>query len=390
MNKKRKQQESAKNSTRRKFIKTTAWGVAVFSTLGTTRLLKGTTVSQALNSEAGNSNDIPLKLAGYDFNRVKAIVNGKVKIKGCSITYNKAGIGDMNSEAFSGAQSYDVTEIGLHPFMLAYSNDNFRDYTLLPIFPLRLYRHKSVFIRNDRGINKPEDLKGKTIGTSGYSSTSLVWLRGIFQDEYNIKPSDVSWITSNKDSSADVSGKISKQEQVAPEGISIKIGTAGLDESELLVSGEVDVLFHAAEPKAYIEGNPLVERLFPDSKRVEQAYYKKTGIFPIMHAVAIRKELIDQNPWIAKAIFDAYSEAKQMDYKFMRKLGWAYDSLPWYGQEVEETRKLMGDNFWSYGIDVNRKTLETLFRYSYEQRLSSRELTIEELFHVSSLEFKEN
>jgi len=268
MNKKRKQQESAKNSTRRKFLKTTAWGVAVFSTLGTTRLLKGTTVSQALNSEAGNSNDIPLKLAGYDFNRIKAIVDGKVKIKGCSITYVKSGIGDMNSEAFSGAQSYDVTEIGLHPFMLAYSNDNFRDYTLLPIFPLRLYRHKSVFIRNDRGINKPEDLKGKTIGTSGYSSTSLVWLRGILQDEYNIKPSDVSWITSNKDSSADVSGKISKQEQVAPEGISIKIGTAGLDESELLVSGEVDVLFHAAEPKAYIEGNTLVERLFPDSKTV--------------------------------------------------------------------------------------------------------------------------
>jgi len=384
------QKESANKSTRRKFIKTTAWGVGVFSTLGSFNFIKGEPVSKASNAEAGNSNDMPIKLAGYDFNRIRAIVDGKVKIKGCSITYVKSGIGDMNSEAFSGAQSYDVTEIGLHPFMLAYSNDNFRDYTLLPIFPLRLYRHKSVFIRNDRGIRKPEDLRGKTIGTAGYSSSSLTWLRGIFQDEYNIKPEDVQWIISNKDSSADISGKVSKQEQVLPDGVSIKTGSKGKDESDLLLSGEVDALFHAAEPKAFIEGNPLVERLFPDSRKVERAYFSKTGIFPIMHAVAIKKELIVQNPWLAKAIFDAYSEAKKLDYKFMRKLGWVYDSLPWYGQELEETRALMGDNFWPYGIGPNRKTLETLFRYSYEQRLSSRELTIEELFHVSSLEFKEN
>jgi len=256
MKKETKQKESANNSTRRKFLKTTALGVGAIGALNSLSFINGKPNSKVVTAESSNSNDIPIKLAGYDFNRLRAIVDGKVKIKGCSITYVKAGIGDMNSEAFGGAQSYDVSEIGLHPFMLAYANDNFRDYTLLPIFPLRLYRHKSVFIRNDRDINKPEDLKGKTIGTSGYSSTSLTWLRGIFQDEYNIKPSDVSWITSNKDSSADVSGKISKQEQVSPEGISIKIGTAGLDESELLVTGEVDALFHAVEPKAYVEGKP--------------------------------------------------------------------------------------------------------------------------------------
>jgi len=390
MNKETKQKESAKNSTRRKFLKTTAWGVGILSTLGSFNFIKGTPFSKTLNTKVGNSNDIAINLAGYDYNRVSAIIDGKVKIQGCSITYTKAGIGDMNSEAFSGAQSNDVTEIGLHPFMLAYANDNFRDYTLLPIFPLRLYRHKSVFIRNDRGINKPEDLKGKTIGTAGYSSSSLTWLRGLFQDEYNVNPEDVQWIISNKDSSADLSGKVSKQEQVLPDGVSIKIGPKGKDESELLVSGEVDALFHAIEPKAFIEGNPLVERLFPDSRKVERAYFSKTGIFPIMHAVAIKKELIVQNPWLAKAIFDAYSEAKKLDYKFMRKLGWVYDSLPWYGQELEETRALMGDNFWPYGIEPNRKTLETLFRYSYEQRLSSRELTIEELFHFSTLEFNEN
>jgi 4,5-dihydroxyphthalate decarboxylase len=179
---------------------------------------------------------------------------------------------------FSGPQSLDVTEIGLHPFMLAYANDGFRDYSLLPIFPLRLFRHKSVFIRTDRGIRKPEDLRGKTIATAGYSSTSLTWIRGIFQEEYGIKPKDMQWIISSKDSSAKDAGKVSKQENIFPEGVPIKEGPAGKDESDLLVAGEVDALFHAGEPRAYIEGDPKVGRLFPDYRSVERAYFSKTGI----------------------------------------------------------------------------------------------------------------
>ena len=352
----------------------------------------GFNIVKETSSKAGvgrKFGDLSLKLAGYDFDRIRPLIDGKVKIKGCSFEYTKAGISDLNSEAFSGNQTYDITEIGLHPFMIAYANDNFRDYTLLPIFPLRLYRHKSVFIRNDVGIKTPEDLRGRKIGTPGYSTTSLTWLRGLFQDEYNIKPEDVQWVTSNLDSASDISGKNSAQEQLLPEGLTIIQGPKGKDESDLLVSGEVDALFHAIEPKAYVEGNPIVERLFSNPKAVERAYFAKTGIFPIMHVVAVRKELIDENPWITKAIFEAYSESKTMNYGFMKKLGWVNDSLPWYGQELEETQKVMGQNFWPYGMEANRKTLDTLFRYSYEQKLSSRQLTINELFHSSSLEFNE-
>jgi 4,5-dihydroxyphthalate decarboxylase len=384
-----KNKKLSNGSTRRKFLKTAAIGTGFISMLGSFNFIKASSASGKLKSPVTAADKLKLNVAGYDYNRVKAIADGSVKIDGCTITYSKAGIGDMNSNIFSGPQSYDVTEIGLHPFMLAYANDNFRDYTLLPIFPLRLFRHKSVFIHTDRGINKPEDLKGRSIGTAGYSSSSLTWLRGIFQDEYGIKPEDVQWVTSNKDSAANVSGKTSKQEQVLPEGINIKAGPEGVDESDLLLSGEVDALFHAVEPKAFVQGNPKVTRLFHDSRSVEQAYYLKTGVFPIMHAVAVRNKLIDKNPGLIEAIFNAYAEAKQLDYKFMKKIGWAYDSLPWYRQELEETRELMGENFWPYGIEPNRKTLETLFRYSYEQGLSSREFTIEELFHPDSLELKE-
>lgn len=373
---------------RRSFIKKTVLGVGAVG-LAPSVFANNLNVSETENPIKPSSNHLEVKIAGYEVNRVAAIVKGKVQINGCSHIFKKSAIGDINTNILNGPQTYDITEIGLHPFMVAYANDNFRDYTLLPIFPVRIFRHKSVFIRNDRGINKPEDLKGKTIGTAGYSSSSLTWIRGIFQDEYGIHPKDVNWVISNKDSSTEASGKISKNEQIAPKGINLKMGTIGLDESELLVSGEVDALFHAAEPAAYMEGNPLIERLFPDSKRTEQAYYKKTGIFPIMHAVAIRKTLIDENPWIVKAVFEAYSEAKKMDYKHMKKLAWVYDSLPWYGQELEATNKLMGKNFWPYGIEPNRKSLETLFRYSFEQGLCSKNLTIDELFYPASIDFSE-
>ena len=161
------------------------------------------------------------------------------------------------------------------------------------------------------------------------------------------------------------------------------------DESDLLVDGEVDALFHAVEPRAFLEGHPKVARLWPDHKRVEQAYFRKTGIFPIMHAVAMRKDVIEEFPWLPKAVFNAYSQAKQIMYDQLKKMGWATISLPWVAKEIEETRVLMGDNFWPYGIKLNRKALETLIQYSYEQGLASRKLTIEEVFHPSTMTLEE-
>ena len=345
--------------------------------------------SQVIAQAASLSKKLPLTIAGYEFDRLAALTDERVGVNGCDVRFEAAGIGDMNTDVFSGPQSRDVTEIGLHPFMLAYANEGFRDYKLLPIFPLRLFRHKSIFIRNDRGIKTPGDLRGKTIATPGYSSTSLTWIRGIFQDEYGISPKDFQWIVASKDSSAKDAGKASKQENVFPYGVPIKRGPDGKDESDLLESGEVDALFHAGEPRAYIERHPKIARLFPDYRSVERAYFLKTGVFPIMHAIAIKRKVAQQNPWLAEAVFNAYSQAKQLNYEYMAKLAWWYGSLPWFGQEFEETQALMGDNFYSYGITPNRKTLEALFRYSHQQGLSNRELKIEELFDTASLQFTE-
>jgi 4,5-dihydroxyphthalate decarboxylase len=382
MNRETGKEKVNQDFSRREFIKTAALTVGAASALS----VCGLPPAQAAEKSKG----VSLSMAGYKFDRTKALIDGRVKIEGCDIQFQESGIGDINTHVFSGPQTLDVTEIGLHPFMLAYANDGFRDYSLLPIFPLRLFRHKSVFIRTDRGIKKPEDLRGKTIATPGYSSTSLTWIRGIFQEEYGIKPEDIKWIVASKDSSAKDAGKASKQENILPEGVSISTGPAGKDESDLLESGEVDALFHAGEPRAYVKGHPKVGRLFPDYRSTERAYYSRTGIFPIMHGVAIKKSLVKRNPWLIETVFKAYSQSKQIAYEYMAKAAWFKESLPWFGQEFEETRALMGDNYYSYGIEPNRKTLEALFRYSHQQGLCSRKLTIEELFDPTSLDLVES
>jgi len=385
MDEKTRDRENSTTLSRRNFIKATtlaAGAVGVAGTIGACRM------GMAKSGEA--SNGLPITMAGYNLDRTRALFDGQVNVDGCDFQIEEQGIGDLNTHVFSGPQTLDVTEIGLHPFMLAYANEGFRDYSLLPIYPIRVFRHKSIFIRTDRGIRRPADLRGRKVATPGFSSTSLTWLRGIMQHEYGLRPEAIKWIVSAKDSSAEAAGNLSKQESMVPKGLSVSQGPEGKDESDMLESGEVDALFHAAEPRAYIQGHPKIARLFPDFRKTERAYFKKTGIFPIMHAVAIRNTLVDQHPWLPKAVFNAYSQAKQIMYDHLKKMGWATISLPWAAQEIEETRALMGENFWPYGIAPNRKALEALCQYSYEQGLASTQLTIEELFHPASLELMEN
>ncbi len=375
-------------TSRRDFIKTAAVAAGSAGALSACSKAAVSPSPDQGGSPSQEASGLPITFTGYRYDRFEALIDGRVPIEGCDLTFQESGIGKMNTHVFSGPQTVDVTEIGLHPYMLAYANDGFRGYSLIPVFPMRLFRHKSVFIRTDRGIKGPEDLRGKVIGALGYSSTSLTWIRGFFEHEYGIRPVDVEWVISNKTSEGR-SGGTSKQEKIYPEGLAIRQGPVGVDESELLVSGEVDALFHVGEPRAFVAGNPIVARLFPDYRRTERAYFAKTGIFPIMHAVAVRDDLIEEHPWLLEAVFNAFSQAKQLTYDHLEKAAWVMDSLPWIGQEFEETRELMGDNYWPYGIAPNRTALEALFRYSYEQGLAGRELTIEELFHPSTLEFSE-
>jgi 4,5-dihydroxyphthalate decarboxylase len=328
---------------------------------------------------------IPLAIAGYPYDRVAAIQDGNVKVHGCDVRFEPSKIGELNRHVFSGPRTRHVTEVGLIPYLLAFCNGGFREYLPLPLFVLKVFRHKSIFIHADRGISEPKHLKGRRVASVGYSSSALTWIRGILHDEYGVSPEQIRWVVSAKDSAEGQTGGASKWEKLLPSNLSVEQAPAEKDDSELLLEGAVDAIFHPAEPRAFVERHPKVRRLFADCRTVERAYFKKTGIFPIMHLVAIRRDMVQEHPWLPEAVFAAYCQAKQQDYAESTRIRWAYSSLPWYGQEFNETVELMGANFYSYGIPQNRKALDTVFRYLHEQGLAQRKLTIGELFVESTL-----
>ncbi len=369
--------KTAGNMSRRDFVKATSLAGAAVA--GATPLSAAACTENQASSGDGQ---LAIQVAGYPYDRVQALIKGDVKAEGVDVRFTPSNIYALNAMAMGGDQEWEVQEIGLHPYMLAYANNGLRDYTLIPVFPLRTFRHKSIYIRTDRGIDRPEDLRGKTVAAAGYSQSSLVWIRGILQHEYGVAPEDMQWVLAVESSDG---GAVSQNEVVVPEGVPHRFGPGGSDESELLASGEVDAVFSAVPPRVYVEGDPAIDRLFSDYRAAERDYFAATGIFPIMHAVAMRNDVVEANPGLPKAVFEAYSLAKQQMYQEMHRVGWAMISLPWVGKELEDTRALMGDNYWPYGIDANRKVLEAMFLYSYEQGLASRQLTIEELFHPSTL-----
>lgn len=331
---------------------------------------------------------LSLKIAGYDYDRVRAIMDGQVTAEGADVSFNVEDIYALSSYAFGPEKKYEVTEIGLIPYITKYINDGFRDYTLIPVFILRLFRHRNVFVHADSGIEKPEDLRGKRVGTPGYGMSANTWIRGFLLDEYGVKADDMQWIETTKSSDGGATNTVLGKYYFADDFPLVK-GPPDVDESELLLSGKCDALITAITPSAFLEGNPKIQQIFPDVRTAEMEYYRKTQIFPIMHVIAILTDVLKENPWLAKAVFEMYSKAKLEAYTNLESLE-SRVTLPWVTQEFEDTRRLMGKNFWKYGIEANRKELELIMRYVYEQGLVKRRLKFEELFHPSTLQLLEN
>ncbi len=334
------------------------------------------------------SNKLEVKIAGYDYDRVSAIRDGKVSLEDAEVTFDVTNIYNLNKLAFGSEQTYEVTEMGLIPYISRYINDDFRGYTLIPVFISRTFRHRNIFVHVDSGIEKPEDLIGKRVGTPGYGMSSNTWIRGLLLDEYGVKADDFQWIESTKSSDgAKLNAGFAKY--YFGEDFPLTRGPEGVDESELLLSGQCDALITAITPKAYLERNPNIRQLFANAKETEAAYFKKTGMFPIMHVVAIKTDLLKKEPWLAKAVFEMYSEAKNIAYKNLETTTVVRTSLPWTKDEYEDTVAIMGDNYWKYGIEANRKELESIMRYVFEQGLTKEQIGFEEMFDQESLKFKE-
>ncbi len=359
----------------------------------TTFGLVGTRESLAANA-SGTAKGVDIKVAGYDYDRVRPIMDGQVGIPGARVSFHYEDIYAVNKYAFGTDQKYEVTELGLIPFITKFANNDFRGYSLIPVFISRIFRHRNVFVHADSGIEKPEDLRGRRVGTPGYGMSANTWIRGFLLDEHGVKADDMQWIETTKSSDKGALNSPvwsdGRSPYFLPDDFPLVQGPPGIDESELLLNGDCDALITAITPKAFLDGNPKIKRLFPDVRAAEQAYFKKTGLFPIMHVVGGRINAIEANPELPKAVFQMYSEAKKIAYANLETTTSLKVTLPWVTQEFEDSRKLMGTNYWPYGIEANQKELELVMRYTYEQGLAKRKLSVEEVFHPSTLDLIES
>jgi 4,5-dihydroxyphthalate decarboxylase len=244
----------------------------------------------------------------------------------------------------------------------------------VPVFLSRAFRHSAIFVRSDR-VTSPADLKGKRIGTPEYLTTMLVWMRGLLSDEYGIKPSDLRWRLGGMEQP---STKTTPPEPVA--GVEIENIPARKTLAGMLADGEIDAIFSARPPSCFLNRAPNVGRLFADTRAVEQAYYKKSGVYPLMHAVGIRNSLVAQHLWMARAVFNAFLKAKEIALADLQKLAAFSVTLPWVEAEYRATQAVLGKDIWPYGIDENRKAIETLCRYLHEQGFTQRRMAAAELF----------
>ena len=328
---------------------------------------------------------LPITIATWDYDRVRALADGRVKVEGCEINYLHPPLEDVFFRAFGNAE-FDVSELSFSSYLIAKARE--RDegvpfaYHALPVFMSRVFRHSGIYVRTDRGIAAPADLKGRVAGVPEYQMTAAVWIRCILKSEYGIDPADLKW----RNGGLEQPGRHEKLPLNLPANVELRPIPEGKTLSAMLDAGEIDVLVSARAPSCYGR-NPKVQRLFPNFREVEKAYFKKTGIFPPMHVIGVRQSLLQAHPWLGVSLYKAFVEAKRLAVPELTEVGALKVMLPWVVQEAEETMALMGKDWWPYGVAENKAALDAFLASHYEQGLSGkRQHKPEEIFVRATFE----
>jgi len=317
------------------------------------------------------SDRLKISFAGHLSDRLQPLYDGSIKPDGIDLVYLPL----QPYEAFPRmiAGEFDCSELSFSSYILMVAKGDC-PFIAIPVFPSRTFRHSAIYVRTDAGIEKPEDLRGKRIGVPEYTSTAIVWTRGMLKDEYGVVPSQAQWVTGGLKEA----GRIQKFKPNIP-GVSIE-HVADQSLNDMLLAGQIDAIIAPQAPPAFRQKNPNIQRLFPNYVEIEKAYYKKTGIFPIMHVVALRKSLFETHPWVAVSLFKAFSQAKDHAIENLAIDEPLPVSMPWVFEFADSVRDLMGSDFWPYGVEKNKASIEALCRYSFDQGLSPRQVSVEELF----------
>jgi len=324
--------------------------------------------------------EVPITIACGNYDRTRAIRDGRVQVEGCAATYLPLYPEEIFFRAFR-YQEFDVSELSFSSYIRTVAAGN-SAYIGIPAFVSRLFRHSGIYVRADAGIRAPADLKGKRVGLPEYQITAVVWMRGMLQHEYGVQPSEIHWRSGGQEEP----GRDERTPLKPIAGLDLK--PIGKEQTlvGMLRDGELDALFTARAPSSFLRGEPHIRRLFPNTREAEQAYYKKTRMFPLMHLVGIRKELVQKYPWLPSSVYKAFCEAKALAMVDLLDVNALMVTLPWLIPETEETMAIMGKDFWPYGIAENVREITALTQYLHEQGLIERKVAVEELFHPSMFE----
>ena len=313
-----------------------------------------------------------LTFAGACYDRTQALIDGTVQPEGLDLNWLILHYPEIWRRMLND-YDFDASELSLSSYLIAKSMG--KPLIAIPVFPARTFRHSYVFINNKSGITKPGDLIGKRVGVADFQQTATVWMRGILQNEYTVPLEKIQWFTWAK----------TRMEIELPKRYSIQAIPSGKDPEEMLKTGELDAVILAALFPSLLNGVTEAKRLFENYKDVEQAYFKKTRIFPIMHTVAMREELWKEQPWIAVSLLKAFQQAKEIAYEKLVDLNAYKISLIWMRDRVSEQRAMVGNDPWAYGFEKNRHVLETIAGYLHEQGLISKPLNVETAFAPNTL-----
>jgi len=318
--------------------------------------------------------DTKLTLACWESDRTRPLIDGSVKPDGIDLDIKVLRPRETFQRMLDD-QEFHASEMSLASYTALVGRGDC-PFIAIPVALSKIFRHSCIYVRQDAGIERPEDLKGKRVGTSQYSSTALVFMRGMMRHEYDVKDSDIHWFMGPLNTFAEK--RLIPLD--LPDDVRLEFLDMGQTLEEMFEAGALDALFSIYIPKLFLDGSPLIARLFPNFKEVEQDYYRRTGIFPIMHTVVARKDVHAEHPWAAKSLYRAFREAKDRAVEGLYDTDALKVSLPFLLDHVEETWRVFGKDFWAYGLEPNRPTLTAIGRYVHEQGLSPRIVAPDELF----------
>lgn len=321
-----------------------------------------------------------LSIAMGNYDRTRALVDGEVQIDGAEPIYMLLSPEEMFFRSFRDV-AFDVSELSLSSFALK-TAEGTNPYVGIPVFPSRSFRHASIHVRNDRGIDGPADLRGRRLGTPEYQLTANVWARAFLQDDYGVAPADVIWVRGGMEHP----GRREKIALQLPPEIRIEQAPDGLTLSQMLERGDIDGIVGPRAPSCFGRGHAQVRWLLPEPARAAADYFRRTRIFPIMHVLAIRRELAHRYPWLPMALYKAFTAAKDIALARLADTSATKVMLPFVEEQLRAACELMGPDFWSYGAVPNHHVLDTFLHHHHAQGLSRRRLKVEELFHPSTLE----